>query len=301
MDHDLLAHLPLRKRRELDRVLKILFEEFDEAQKGRLSAKNKGGQILKVLLFGSYARGSWVEDHASGYYSDYDILVVVNTETFADEDEFWRTAHDRIILEEQVTKRLKTPVNFIVHSLHDVNDKLAQGLPFFVDVISDGIPLYEVPGYSFAEPKPITAEERQARAQAYFDELWPDGEEFIAGAGFFRDRDNLKLAAFNLHQATERFYHCILLVFSLYSPQLHSLRRLRPMAEALDPRLRDVWPPKDRFARRCFDRLHRAYVEARYSSKYKVTAAELDWLFETVARLQNATEVVCRERLTLPE
>ncbi|MVA23751.1 nucleotidyltransferase domain-containing protein [Agrobacterium vitis] len=301
MDHDLLAHLPLRKRRELDRVLKILFEEFDEAQKGRLSAKNKGGQILKVLLFGSYARGNWVEDHASGYYSDYDILIVVNTETFADEDEFWRTAHDRIIREEQVTKRLKTPVNFIVHSLHDVNDKLAQGLPFFVDVISDGIPLYEVRGYGFAEPKPITAEERQARAQAYFDDWFPSAVYNVTLAGYASKDMQLKQAAFNLHQATERFYHCVMLVFTLYSPPLHSLRKLRPLAESYDARLRDVWSPKNRLARRCFDRLHRAYVEARYSTQYKVTSEELDWLFDAVTRLQTAVEMVCRERLAAAE
>lgn len=299
MDHDLLAHLPLRKRRELDRVLKILFEEFDEALKGRLSAKNKAGRILKVVLFGSYARGTWVEDHASGYYSDYDILVVVNTETFADEDEFWRTAHDRIIQEEQVTNRLKTPVNFIVHSLADVNDKLANGLPFFVDVVRDGIALYELPGHGFAEPKPITTEERQARARAYFDEWFPSAVYNVTLARYATKDGHLKQAAFNLHQATERFYHCVLLVFTLYSPALHSLRKLRPLAEGYDARLRDIWPPKDRLARRCFDRLHRAYVEARYSAQYAISPEELDWLFATVARLQEAVEVVCRERLAV--
>lgn len=33
------------------------------------------------MLFGSYARGGWVEDRKSGYRSDYDLLVVVNNKT----------------------------------------------------------------------------------------------------------------------------------------------------------------------------------------------------------------------------
>ncbi|MDR7259309.1 hypothetical protein J2X47_003508 [Sphingomonas sp. BE270] len=37
---------------------------------------------------------------------------------------------------------IKTPVNFIVHSLQEVNDGLAHGRYFFMDVACDGIALY---------------------------------------------------------------------------------------------------------------------------------------------------------------
>lgn len=57
-----LAHLPDNKRRELERVARILFDEFEDAQKTKLSDKHKNGRILKLILFGSYARGDWVED-----------------------------------------------------------------------------------------------------------------------------------------------------------------------------------------------------------------------------------------------
>src|SRR3546814_9082670 len=79
-----LDHLPAVKRRELERVARVLFDEFEDAVKTKLSDKRKGGHILKLLLFGSYARGDWVEDRASGYISDYDLLVVVNADTFHD-------------------------------------------------------------------------------------------------------------------------------------------------------------------------------------------------------------------------
>ncbi|MCZ3379050.1 hypothetical protein [Rhizobium sp. AG207R] len=34
-----LSHLPENKRRELERVARILFDEFEDAQKGKLSDK----------------------------------------------------------------------------------------------------------------------------------------------------------------------------------------------------------------------------------------------------------------------
>ena len=90
-----LAHLPDRKRRELERVAAILFDEFDDALKTKLSMKGKRGRILKLILFGSYARGDWVEDRKSGYRSDYDVLVVVNYDSFAEQHESWEKAAER--------------------------------------------------------------------------------------------------------------------------------------------------------------------------------------------------------------
>src|SRR3546814_1071057 len=119
-----------------------------------ISDKRKGGRILKLILFGSYARGDWVEDRASGYISDYDLLVVVNSETFTDLQTWWAVADDHLVRELTVTRHLSTPVNFIVHSLMDVNDQLARGRPFFADIARDGIALYEAPGQGLALPRP---------------------------------------------------------------------------------------------------------------------------------------------------
>ncbi|MEQ9606097.1 MAG: hypothetical protein RLN99_00355 [Kiloniellaceae bacterium] len=57
-----LDHLPPPKQRELERVLEILHEEFEDALKVSSADWKKRGRILKVILFGSYARGSWVDD-----------------------------------------------------------------------------------------------------------------------------------------------------------------------------------------------------------------------------------------------
>ena len=147
-----LDHLPEGKQRELASVVRILFEEF-EAVTARASQQwKKSGRILKVVLYGSYARGDWVDDPVGGYRSDYDILVVVSDERLTDVVDFWSMADDRLMRETSITESLSAPVNFIVHSLSDVNSQLDRGRPFFVDIVEHGAALYEAQGFAFTTP-----------------------------------------------------------------------------------------------------------------------------------------------------
>ncbi len=298
-DNEALGHLPERKRRELARALKIIFEEFDAAQQSKLSEKQRAGRILKVILFGSYSRGGWVEDHKSGYRSDYDILVVVNAYSVGEENELWHDVSDHFLRELLVTKTIETPVNVIVHTLQDVNDQLARGRPFFIDIIRDGIVLYEKEGHPFVAPKPLSASQQRAEAERYFH-LWMDNTAAFLKAGSTLLGGHLKQAAFQYHQATEALYHCLLLTLTLYSPKSHRLKSLRSSAERLEPRLIEAWPRDTKFARRCFERLDRAYVDARYSPHYEVTKEELSWLIERIEILQERVRTSCNDRLNMP-
>jgi hypothetical protein len=58
-----------------------------------------------------------------------------------------------------------------------------------------------------------------------------------------------------------------------------------------------AWPRDTKFARRCFERLDRAYVDARYSRHYQITEEELRWLIERIHVLQGLVEKICREKL----
>ena len=294
LDH--LEHLPERKRAELSRAVKIVFEEFEQAQAG----KQKPGRILKVILFGSYARGDWVEDRSSGYRSDYDLLVVVNIETWSEEHEVWHHVSEHFLREITITNRIKTPVNFIVHSLQDVNDKLSRGKPFFVDIARDGIVLYEESGHPLARPKALGAEEARAEAQGYYDQWYQLSVDALKVAEFSLTNGIWRHGAFMLHQATEEAYHCVLQVLTLYSPKSHRLKMLRSAAEGIDPRLISAWPRDTKFARRSFERLDRAYVDARYSPHYTITTEELGWIVERIKVLQELVEQICREKLALP-
>ena len=104
-------------------------------------------------------------------------------------------------------------------------------------------------------------------------------------------------AAFLLHQATERFYHCVLLVLSGYKPKTHNLSDLGRRAGALDARLRDVFPHATSKERRLWKLLKHAYIDARYSTKYVVTREELETLGGWVRGPRDRVECVCRERM----
>jgi uncharacterized protein len=292
-----LDHLPLRQQSDLRRALDVLFAAFEEALKGKLSPERKQGRILKVILYGSQARGTAVRDPAGGYISDYDLLVVVNGEDFADPD-YWEGAEDRFGREHLINP-MRHPVQFIVHSLADVNDQLARGRYFFMDIVREGIPLYEAEGHPFAEPQPLSPQAAHEEAQGYFDYWFPLAQNASALAKSSIENSVLRDAAFLYHQATERLYHCMLLVLTLYTPKLHNIEKLRDMSEKLDAHLIEAWPRDTKQARRFFQKLKRAYVDARYSKHYTITTEELAWLGERVAVLQDIVRTICEERLAL--
>jgi len=116
------------------------------------------GRVLKVILYGSYTRGGWVNElhTAEGYQSDFDLLVIVNQKELTDRVTYWERAEERLTRERAITGTLRTPVNFIVHSLQEVNDGLAHGRYFFMDVARDGIALYQADDSELLTPKPKT-------------------------------------------------------------------------------------------------------------------------------------------------
>ena len=296
-----LDHLPDRKRRDLERVVQILFAEFEDATALATQKWKKQGRILKVILYGSYARGDWVEDPVGGYYSDYDILVVVSDDRLTDPVEYWAKADDHFVREVTISKRISAPVAFIVHSLADVNDQLMRGRPFFIDAIQQGIALYELDGCPFAEPQPLTEKAALAEAQKYYHRWYNVAQRSLSTYRLQRAEGDDEFwrnkAVFELHQATEQLYHCVLLTLTLYSPKSHKLNFLRAQAEPLVHELIGVWPRDTKFGRRCFELLQQAYVNARYSPHYKVTSEELDWLAERVELLQKTVREVCERRL----
>ena len=292
-----LDHLPEAKRRELARAVEILFAEFEAVTAGGHSEHKRDAQILKVILFGSYARGDWVDDPVGGYVSDYDLLVVVNHERLTDVLEFWAGADDHLLREYQIAHRLTAPVNFIVHSLADVNKRLKHGRYFFTDIVCDGIALYEAPGHPFERPKKLEPAEALAEGEKYFAEWYGSAIGLADTARYAVSQGRSKEAAFHFHQATERLYHCVLLVLTLYSPKSHKLNFLRSQAEQLDDRLAAAWPRGAKFEQRCFELLRRAYVDARYSEHYKISAEELAWLDERIGTLEELVKQVASERL----
>lgn len=294
-----LDHLPPAKRRELERVVQILFEAFGDATALATAGWKKQGRILKIILYGSHARGGWVDEPhtAKGYRSDFDLLIIVNNAKLTDRAEFWAGADDRLDRALAIEGSLRTPVNFIVHSLHEVNDGLSQGRYFFMDIAREGIALYQSDESDLPEPRPRTPAEALALAKEYFDEWHPGGDSFLKGFRFYVGEEDPKKAAFLLHQAAESYYHCALLVCTFYTPHVHNLGFLRTQAERIDMRLVDAWPRATKRERAMFEKLKAAYIKARYSKHFRINDDELTWLGSRVEALGRAVETICWERL----
>lgn len=294
-----IQHLPAGKQRELERVRQIIFEEFEDALSLARHDWKKKGRILKVILYGSYARDDWVDEPhtAKGYQSDYDLLVIVNDQRLTDRVTYWSKLDQRFNLEIMVTKALRTPVNFIVHTLQEVNDGLAHGRYFFMDVARDGIAIYEAEDSELHQPKPKTPKQALQLAQEYYDEWFPAAMKRFEGARFYMEKGYSKDAAFDLHQAAERLYHCVLLVCTFYTPHVHNLGFLRTQAERIDRRLVYVWPSDTHKERGHFEKLKEAYVKARYSKHYRISPEQLAWLAAQIEELGRVVHAVCSERL----
>ncbi|WP_010337700.1 HEPN domain-containing protein, partial [Sphingobium yanoikuyae] len=267
-------HLPSPIRDELLHITTILFETFEETTKGRCSEHFRAGRILTLILHGPHAEKDW-DEVAPG--EAFRLLAIVNYSRLARSERDWRLVRDRLRRAWEHGE-IARPARL----LERINDALVEGNPYFVTIAERGIALYQMEGVRLHEPRHLPARERAIRGVAEFIRWHKRGTDFLAGAAFYRKRDDAPMAALMLHQACEHFYLSVLRSISLHAPRTHALDELREAAEALDPRLCSAWPRESRFERRAFGCIRRAYVEARYGRSYRISGEELAWAFARV-------------------
>ena len=281
-----LAYLPKHKRDELELIRDIILEKIPD--------------VRTIILFGSYARNEWVEDiHTEGhtthvYQSDFDILVTTKSKKVAEDSD----AHDRVEKAIEATKQVETPYSIIYHSFAYVKQMITEGHYFFTDIKKQGIHLYVKKGkFGLGPIKVLTPQERKAIAEKYFKQWFKSAKGFY---GMYEDalrKREYKIAAFLLHQATERFYSAITLVFINYRYRLHDLIRLGRKAISYDPKFAEVFPRDTKQQRDAFDLLKRAYIDARYDDSYRITKKQLEYLAKRVKTLQNLTKKTCKQKI----
>ena len=279
-----LTKLPQRKRGELARIVSIIREKAPKTE--------------MIILFGSHARGDWVEDvtvdgHTTyEYSSDFDILVIVKSQSLADQIDLWYDIEDKA-----GKLPVQTPVTLIAHNIGFVNAQLKKGQYFFSDIKKEGITLYDSKNCQLAEPKPLTPKQRLDQAKTDFKFWFDSAKNFYMAYDFQLKNHNYREAAFELHQATERFYATILLVYTNYKPKTHKLDKLRKMAGQHDPVFLKTFPLGTDQEKRRFDLLKQAYVGARYDTGYKITAEELKYLARCVEIFREQTQTSCEAKM----
>jgi predicted nucleotidyltransferase/HEPN domain-containing protein len=272
-----LDHLPEKKQHQIQALGELIRTE---------------AEVEMVILFGSFARGDWVEDPAGGYFSDLDMLVIVKSPSMVDKVKLWSKIEDR-------ARRIAKPtsLSLIVHDIKDVNEQLEKGFYFFSDIKKEGIMIYDSGQFHLAEPKERTPAERKAQAEAWFQQWFESAGDFYRFFEVGVGEGRYKASAFQLHQATERLYHCALLVLTAYKPKIHNIEDLGKRAGDLHPALRNVFPRSTPEEDRLFKLLKRAYVDARYDPNFAITKEELETIAVHVRELRSRIEMVCRERI----
>jgi HEPN domain-containing protein len=277
-----LSHLPENKQYEIKRIADIILEVVKPE---------------KIILFGSYAKGTYVEHRyqtkngtINEYISDYDFLVV--TKNHSDKTSTQEsTVLDRV-------DRYEPPVNLEIHEIDYINEGLGWGQYFFADIINEGVLLFDTQACEFVKPRQLSPTEEKQRAQDYFDLWFPKSSGFLKVADFCLQERDLKIGAFNLHQSAESLFYALLLVFTGYKPKVHNLWKLRKKTKPYSEELFLIFRAEtDKNEEHLFDLLKRGYIDARYKQDYSITEQELSTLIERVKLMIPIVENICKQKI----
>lgn len=276
-----LAYLPEKKQFEINHITETIRKVVNPEM---------------IILFGSHAKGTYVEHRyvSKGityeYISDYDFLVVTK-----DNPEKTYDQESRVT---DLVDHFDPPVNLEIHEIDYINKGLELGEYFFVDIIKEGVLLFDKGTVQFAEPRELTPAEKKEKAQRYFETWFPQGSAFLNGSKFYKNEGNLKIATFELHQSAESLYYATLLVFTDYKPKTHNLWKLRRKAKPHSEELFHVFRAEtDKQEKNLFELLKEGYVDARYREDFKISADELQTLIERVSVMIPIVEKICKERI----
>ncbi|WP_341754338.1 HEPN domain-containing protein [Candidatus Tisiphia endosymbiont of Dioctria rufipes] len=285
-----------------DRSL-VIKEKLDNIVKEILHVGKS--KIAMIILFGSYARGDWVEDIEKvgdisyyKYQSDFDLLLILKNGEYA--------GYPAINLQHKIENRLgkkfsldeKPPITLILEPIKLVNRQLEKGQYFFSDIKKEGILLYDIGEFILSEAKELSRQERKPIAEKNYKYWFKKAKDFLLLTHLCLDIEQLNNAAFVLHQATESFYNAILLVFTGYKAKSHYILGLGDRARShhyYD--LYKIFPHETPEQEECFTLLRNAYVDARYDQDYTISKEQLLYLINRVEELKIVTENICLERI----
>ena len=142
--------LPERKQRDLYELVGLIRDEVKD--------------VVMIILYGSYARNTYVEldiqrDYGGGkiqFMSDYDILVVTKRRLGSRESTVNSRIKDRFLRDKG---EFQTYPQIINESISKFNNALSEGRYFYVDILAEGIMLYDSGECSPATPRELNFSE----------------------------------------------------------------------------------------------------------------------------------------------
>lgn len=278
-----LSHLPNIKQQQILQITEVIKE---------VAAPEK------IILFGSYAKGNYVEHRYTGkdgiiyeYISDFDFLIVTKQNKIRDYE-----LEDLIL---NKTQQFKIPINVQIHEIDYINKGLQFGQYFFTDIVKEGILLYDNNTLEFTNVTEISTRKLKEISNNYFNIWYNRHNEFFIDAKNAYQRKSYTKAAFELHQATESLYYAVLLVFQGYKPKSHNLYKLRKYSKQLSEELYLVFPlENDKNEKKIFDLLKSGYIDARYKEDFIVKKEDIDKIMDRVTIMRTVVEKICNEKIS---
>lgn len=284
-----IRHLPKNTQEELNTILELI--------------KHYIPWCGMVVLYGSYARKNyvlWDEKIEFGahtaYQSDYDIMIVISNNSLKSTEDRIRTKITPKYHSAFRHRRHASP-QFIIEYADTLNKELERSQYFFTDIVKEGIKIYDTKQYKLAKPRELSFREIKAFAEFEYGAYYQDGSSFLKHGYYDFSDGTYKIGSFQVHQACERFYNAITLVFTNYRLKSHKLPELAAMVKAFNRELSTVFPQTTEFETRCYDLLCRAYIEARYNRNFVVTKEELAYMLARTEVLRAITERICKEQI----
>ena len=280
--------LPERKQRDLHELVRLIRDEVKD--------------VVMVILYGSYAKNTYVECDErrdfgvkTFYISDYDLLVVTKRRLGERESTINTRIKDRFLYGKDA--EFHTRPQIINESISKLNNAISECWYFYVDILEQGVMLYDSGEYELVTPRDLNYAEIKEMAQKYFDNKFIIASDFLDGALYYYDKRKYKMASFNLHQAAENYLKTVRLVYSLYGHKEHDLEFLLGKCKLNTLELAKVFPRDTEEEERLFELLKRAYVEARYNDDFIVTKSDIDALTPKVEQLRDITDRICKEQI----
>lgn len=288
-----LSHLPKEKQVDLRLIAQYVVEAL-------------GDQCEMVILYGSYARGNYVEYDQriefgvpTYFMSDFDILVITSNECSNSKiKRLLEKVEDRYYQHKGIGRfAFTTHIHFIDESIKDFNKAIIKSRYFYTDIKEEGIMLYDSGNCKLARRRKLNFTQIGELAQEYYTAKLKVAISFIRSIHHAYDDEDYNIAAFYLHQACENLYQAIILTSTLYSIKGHNLEELIKAAKTFSLEVMKVFPRNTEEEKRLFILLLKAYIEARYNKSYVATKADIEALIPQVELLTEITKEACENKI----
>jgi uncharacterized protein len=241
---------------------------------GNIDSRHVATTIFKPLPF------DWEQP------SSLDLLILTTNKDRIDE------------LQDTIEDRCRTilPVTAIMMPIEKFNSLVKMAHPFATRIIASQSIIYDAGNFHFAEPQTTEPNELLKQLEEESKLAYRNGRSFLWASELQQARNELRLATFSLHQATELYFISIFQAMTGFRMASHNLDKLYRYCRSFNVELITFFPSNCKQKKDLFKLLQSGYIDARYKLQFEVKASDLHLLTADVKTLQKIAKEMIIER-----